>query len=199
MRNDWLRWMDSDPEIFPLEPFAFHDFLGSQLLRSLVDNSRSFYVPGCSALEEAFGHVSKVAGALLFWFSGGSSSNAVRNVARGQPRFGASTMNVKAKPVITNNVAGFGFPFRSKKRKSSSPVTLRKISSFAVRLFWREAKRIQSYPVLSLAAALVPPIQNLYVRSHKKKFDIDIFGYVWMGGIEWKLIRWNPITVLLID
>ncbi|XP_004498865.1 fatty-acid-binding protein 2 [Cicer arietinum] len=162
MNNDWLSWMDSDPDIFPLQPFVFNNFL------SFMENSRNFYVPGSSALEEAFCHVSKFAGALLFWFSGGSSANAVRDIARSlrDPlRFGRGSCNVnmiKVKPIISNNVAGFGFPFGFRsKRKSCKPVTLGKISSFVVRLFWREAKRIQSYPVLSLAAALVPPLQNL--------------------------------------
>jgi hypothetical protein len=71
-------------------------------------------------------------------------------------------MNMKVKPVIANNVAGFGFPFGSRsKRKGLERVSLGKISNFVVKLFWREAKRIQSYPILSIAAALVPPIQNL--------------------------------------
>lgn len=164
MKNDWLPWMDSDPDIFSLEPFVLNNFFGSHnFLRSFMENSRNFYVPGSLAIEEAFGHVSKFAGALLFWFSGGRS---------GPIRFGGGVcgnVTLRVTP-ITNNVVGFGFPFGFRsKRKSSAPVTLGKISSFAVRLFWREAKRIQKYPVLSLAAALVPPLQNLYV---KHKFQI---------------------------
>ncbi|XP_061337771.1 fatty-acid-binding protein 2 [Gastrolobium bilobum] len=161
-KNDWLFSMNSDPDIlFSLDPFAFNNFLGSNLLHSLVDNSRNSYVPGSYALQEAFGHVSRLAGALLLWLSSGSSSNVAQGIARSLngplPGFGNAT-TVQVKPM--SNVAGFGFPFRSR-RKSSAPVTLAKISSFAMRLLWREAKRLQSYPVLSLAAALVPPIQNL--------------------------------------
>ncbi|CAK8569880.1 unnamed protein product [Lathyrus sativus] len=160
MKNDWLPWMDSDPDLFPLEPFI-NNFLHSHFLQSFIQNSRTFYVPGASAIEETFGRVSKIAGAVLFWASGGGSS-----VCGGSLRFGGGSgnvnMNMKVKPVIGNNVVGFGFPFGFKsKRKSSERVSLGKISSSVVRLFWREAKRIQSYPVLSLAAALVPPIQNL--------------------------------------
>lgn len=145
MKNDWLSWMDSDPNLFPFEPFFF-----------FLDNSKTFYES--SAIEEAFGRVSKFAGALLFWFSGGGGGG-------GSLRFGGGggfgNVNLKVKPVITNNVAPrFGFGFGSK-RKTCERVSLGKISSFVVRLFWREAKRIQSFPVLSLAAALVPPIQNL--------------------------------------
>lgn len=173
MRNDWLSSMDSDPDIFSFDPFLFHNIFGSNLLH--YDSSRNFFVPGSLALQEAFGHVTKLAGALLFWFSGCSSSNLVQDIARSLNghRFGnccSSRVSLQVK-AISNNVAGFGFPVRSK-RKSSFPfgvATLGKMSSFTVRFIWGEAKRLQSYHVLSLAAALVPPIQNLYV-SFKKKF-----------------------------
>jgi hypothetical protein len=162
MKNDWLSWMDSDPNIYPLQPFVFNNFLGSQFLQSFLQNSRNLYES--SAIEEAFGHVSKFAGALLFLFTGGGSNFC----GGGSLRFGGGSgnvhMNIKVKPVITNNVAGFGFPFGLRsKRKGLERVSLGKISNFVVKLFWREAKRIQSYPILSIAAALVPPIQNLYV------------------------------------
>ncbi|XP_058725010.1 fatty-acid-binding protein 2 isoform X2 [Vicia villosa] len=155
MKNDWLPWMDSDPDLFPLQPFL------NNFLQSFLQNSTTFYVPGTSAIEETFGRVSKFAGAVLFWVSGAGSS-----ACGGSLRFGGGSgnvnMNMRVKPVIGNNVAGFGFPFGFKsKKKSSERVSLGKVSSFVVKLFWREAKRIQSYPVLSIAAALVPPIQNL--------------------------------------
>ncbi|WJX16106.1 hypothetical protein P8452_06181 [Trifolium repens] len=160
MKNDWLSWMDSDPNIYPLQPFVFNNFLGSQFLQSFLQNSRNLYES--SAIEEAFGHVSKFAGALLFLFTGGGSNFC----GGGSLRFGGGSgnvhMNIKVKPVITNNVAGFGFPFGVRsKRKGLKRVSLGKISNFVVKLFWREAKRMQSYPILSIAAALVPPIQNL--------------------------------------
>ncbi|CAL0322686.1 unnamed protein product [Lupinus luteus] len=157
MRNDWLSSMDSDPDIlFPFDSFIFGLHYHS---------SRKFFVPGSLAIQEAFGRVTKLAGALLFWLSSSSSSNLVQDIASSMNnyhRFGNSTMGpVQVKPIVSNNVAGFGFPFRLKSKSSSSPVTLGKISSFIMRLIWREAKRIKSFPVLSLAAALVPPIQNL--------------------------------------
>ncbi|KAK7383373.1 hypothetical protein VNO78_29050 [Psophocarpus tetragonolobus] len=171
MNNDfvWLPSLYSDPEVFSyLEPFVFRSSLSSHFLHSLANNSRSF------ALEEAFGHVSRFAGALLWWLSRASSSNVARSL-RGSPppRFGS--VQVKA---VSTNVRLFGFPFGSK-RKSFSAVKLGKISSLAMKMIWREAKRLRSFPVLSLAAALVPPFQNLssnVLASPLQNPDVHMYG-----------------------
>lgn len=86
---------------------------------------------------------------------------------RGSPplRFGS----VQVKAGSTTNVRVFGFPFGLKRKSSFASVRLGKISSLAMRMIWREAKRLRSFPVLSLAAALVPPFQNLYVPHSEKK------------------------------
>ncbi|CAL0332915.1 unnamed protein product [Lupinus luteus] len=119
MKNDWLSFMDSDPDIL----FSFK---------------------------------------LLLWFSSCPSSNLVQDLAGSMnhgSQFGTATMgSVK---VVKPNVAGFGFPCRLKRKSSSPAVILGKISSFTRSLIWREAKRFQQFHVLSLAAALVPQIQNL--------------------------------------
>lgn len=164
MKNDWLSSMGSDgiyPDIFSLEMF-----LGSHLLsqlHSFADNSiyqsRNFYVPGSLALQDAFNRVSGLAGAFLVWFCTRNSSKVAQDIAGSQLRSGAS-MQVKPISSVRHNLVGFHFGFRSE-RKSSAPVALAKISSSAMRLLWREVRRLQSYSVLSLAAALVPPIQNL--------------------------------------
>lgn len=164
MNNDflWLPSLYSDPEVFTyLEPFVFRSSsLSSHFLHSVATNSRSF------ALEEAFGHVSRFSGALLFWLWRTSSSNVARSL-RGSPplRFGS----VQVKAGSTTNVRVFGFPFGSKWKSSFSSVRLGKISSLAMRMIWREAKRLSLFPVLSLAVALVPPFQNLYVSLSKMK------------------------------
>ncbi|RZB68368.1 Fatty-acid-binding protein 2 [Glycine soja] len=174
MNNDflWLPSLYSDPEVFTyLEPFVFRSSsLSSHFLHSLATNSRSF------ALEEAFGHVSRFSGALLFWLSRASSSNVARSL-RGSPplRFGS----VQVKAGSTTNVRVFGFPFGSKWKSSFSSVRLGKISSLAMRMIWREAKRLSLFPVLSLAVALVPPFQNLssnVLASPLLNPDVQIFG-----------------------
>lgn len=125
--------------------------VSSRFMHSLANN------PGSFAIGEAFGHVSRFAGAFLVWLSRASTFNVPCSLRGSPPRFGSA--QVKA---VATNVSLFGFPFRSK-RKSFESVKLGKISSFAMKMIWSEAKRLRSLPILSLAAALVPPFQNLYV------------------------------------
>ncbi|KAI4316460.1 hypothetical protein L6164_024438 [Bauhinia variegata] len=165
--------MDSDgvsPDIFSLESFVFQNFgyhLFSQvssLVDSYVYHSRNVYVPGTLALQEALNHVSRFAGSFLISFCSGPSSNIAHDVASSLhgPQFGSSSASIQVKQIslARHILAGFGFSFRSK-GKSLAPTVLRKISSFTMKLLRQEAKRLQSYPVFYLAAALVPPIQNL--------------------------------------
>ncbi|GAU47954.1 hypothetical protein TSUD_06880 [Trifolium subterraneum] len=176
MKNDWLSWMDSDPNMYPLQPFVFNNFLRSQFLQSFLENSRNFYET--SAIDEAFGHLSKFAGAFLFWFNGSGSNVCGGDYLQFGGGSGNAHMNIKVKPVITNNVAGFGFPFGFKsKRKGLERVSLGKISNFVVNFFRREAKRIQSYPIIWLTTALVSqnwssnllsgPMQDPDVQMHE--------------------------------
>ncbi|KAI9107137.1 hypothetical protein K1719_022665 [Acacia pycnantha] len=169
MKSDWLPFMGSDevhPDIFSLEPFVFHN-LGTHLfsqLHSFADNSiyhsRNLYAPGSLALQEAFNRISGLAGAFIVWFCSGTSSKITEDLAGSQYRISGAFMQIKPISSVRHNLVGFHFSFRSE-RKSIGPKALVKISHSAMRLFWREVKRLQSYPVLSLAAALVPPIQNL--------------------------------------
>ncbi|KAK4277289.1 hypothetical protein QN277_015306 [Acacia crassicarpa] len=169
MKSNWLPFMGSDevhPDIFSLEPFVFHN-LGTHLfsqLHSFADNSiyhsRNLYAPGSLALQEAFNRVSGLAGAFIVWFCSGTSSKITQDIAGSQYRISGASMQIKPISSVRHNLVGFHFSFRSE-RKSIAPKALMKISHSAMRLFWREVKRLQSYPVLSLAAALVPPIKNL--------------------------------------
>jgi hypothetical protein len=172
MRNNWLFFMDLDGssrDIFPIEPLVLHNYGGHLFsqISSFVDNSiyqsRNLYAPGSIALREAFSCVSKLAGALLFWVSSTSTSNLTQDIASSshgpEPKSCASSTQVKHIISSRQNLAGFRF-IRSK-GKSSTPLRFDKISSFMMKLMSREAKRLQSYPLLSLAAALVPPFDNL--------------------------------------
>ncbi|KAI4337195.1 hypothetical protein L6164_015641 [Bauhinia variegata] len=191
MRNNWLSNMDSEgvsPDIFSLESFVFQNF-GSHFfsqLSSSVDSSiyhsRSVYVPGTLALQEAFSHVSRFAGSFLVWFCSGTSSNIAHDVSRSLHgrQFGSSSASIQVKRLSSARdiLAGFGFMFRSR-WKSPAPVALRKISSFTMKLLLQEAKRLQSYPVFYLAAALIPPFQNLsskVLASPAENSDVKMHG-----------------------
>lgn len=173
MRNNWFFFMDLDGEsqyMFPLEPLLSQGF-GANLfsqLSSFVDNplhqSRFLHVPGTMAFQEALNGMSKLAGGLIFWFTSASSSNLSRQISGNQrsPRPGSckSPAQVKNSTSTRHDLAGLGFGSISK-GESSHPVVFSKISNFVMRLLHREAERLQSFPVLSLAAALIPPFGNL--------------------------------------
>ena len=168
MKSDWLSFMGSDgvhPDIFSLEPFVFHD-IGSHLfsqLHSFADNSiyhsRNLYAPGSLALQEAFSRISGFAGAIVVWCCSGTSAKITQDISGPQFRSSGPSMQVKPISSVRHNLVGFHFSFRSE-RRPTAPANLAKISSSAMRLLWREVKRLQSFPVLSLAAALVSPVQN---------------------------------------
>lgn len=164
MRNNWLFPMDLDGWS-PVEPLV-HPHLLSHI-GSFVDNSiyhsRYFYVSGSMALQDAFNCMSKFTGALLLWFASGSNSNVNHNLPGNS--YGSSTRSCKSYTQVNritsagHNLAGFGRNFRLK-GESVIPVIFDKISSFSVRLLCKQAEQLQSFPMLSLAAALIPPFDN---------------------------------------
>ncbi|WVY91927.1 hypothetical protein V8G54_037441 [Vigna mungo] len=178
MNNDfvWLPSLYSDPEVFTyLEPFMLRNSVSSRFMHSLANN------PGSFAIGEAFGHVSRFAGAFLVWLSRSSTFNVPCSL-RGSPpppppRFGIA--QVKA---VATNVSLFGFPFRSK-RKSFESVKLGKISSLAMKMIWSEAKRLRSLPILSLAAALSPDMQ-MYGTIDQVPKEVECQGCPFLSYLE---------------
>ncbi|XWS17580.1 hypothetical protein CRYUN_Cryun33cG0079200 [Craigia yunnanensis] len=169
--------MDLDggsPYIFPMEPFV-SDGLGAQLFSqfsSFVDSSlyqsKNLYVPGSLAFRESFSCMSKFAGALLFWFSGTSTSNLTRDISAGNQRglkSGSCKPSAQVKHIASckNNLAGFHFASESR-GQSATPLVFGKISSYAVRHFFGKAEALQSFPLLSLAVALIPPFDSLSTK-----------------------------------
>ena len=165
--------MDLDGEsqyMFPVEPLLSQGF-GANLfsqLSSFVDNplhqSKFLYVPGTMAFQEALNGMSKLAGGLIFWFTSASSSNLSRQISCNQisptPGSFRSSAQVKNSTSTRCDLAGLGFGSVSKV-ESSPPVFFSTISSFVMRHLFGEAERLQSFPVLTLAASLVPPFDNL--------------------------------------
>ncbi|XP_057957770.1 fatty-acid-binding protein 2 isoform X2 [Malania oleifera] len=173
MHNSWFFFMDLDggsPYIVPTDPLNSYG-IGSRLFShfaSFADNSiyqsQYLHVPGSVALQEAFNCISKLAGALVFWFSSSSNYNTGQKLSGNShgskpPSCKASTQ-VKSISSTTHSLNGFCFKFRSS-GQSVTPVLFNKISKFTMRHLCREAEWLQSFPVLSLAAALVPPFKNV--------------------------------------
>ncbi|KAK3027507.1 LOW QUALITY PROTEIN: hypothetical protein RJ639_040222 [Escallonia herrerae] len=146
---------------FPIEPLATHHFLSQ--ISSFVDNyhSRYLYVPGSllfRKLSTAF------LSGLFLWFASGSNSNINHNLPG--TSHASNPRSCKASPQLNHvnlsrqSLKGFFCNFRIR-GESSIPVFFGKISRFTMRQLCKEAKQLQSLPVLSLAAALVPPLDNI--------------------------------------
>ncbi|CAA2961604.1 fatty-acid-binding protein 2-like [Olea europaea var. sylvestris] len=166
MGNNWLFFIESDGGFgsFSMDPLVPH-VSGHWLLHvsSFVDNSRYFYVPGSLALQEAFNCVSKFAGALLLWFAGGSNSH-INNKITGDHIGPSSSCKAsrQVKHVYSNKCDFSGIFWKSGyKGISAVPAAFGRISRFTLKQLIKEAERLQSLPVLSLASALVPPITNV--------------------------------------
>lgn len=166
MPNNWLFLLDLDGEsryILPMVPFASHNFHGHIFshVSSFVD--KSLCHSGTAAIQDAYGSISKISGALLLLFSGTSSSRLYRKISNnvhGSDSGSSRSIDLKHITSCRQNFAGFCSTSLSK-RGSAINLAFEKISSFMVKHLRRELERLQSCSVLSLAAALVPPSDNL--------------------------------------
>ncbi|KAF9614694.1 hypothetical protein IFM89_019822 [Coptis chinensis] len=109
---------------------------------SPLQQSRHFYVPGSLALQQAYNRVSKFAGALLSGKLQGSRHGGTFCVQNFLGLYCGSWSRVE----------------------SAIPLFVGKIASSTVTHIWKELEQIQSFPVLSLAAALVPPFDSLSAK-----------------------------------
>lgn len=169
MPNNLPNFMDGDwgsSEMFPIDPLMPYGFGPNFLLSHIsliVDTSRNLYVPGSQALQEAFKCFSKYAGALLVWFASGSNSRVNNQISGGHrgSRTTRSRMSIQAKQTASSRYNLMELFWQSRcNGKITIPVIFSKISKFTMNQMYKEAKHLQSIPVLSLAAALVPPFDN---------------------------------------
>lgn len=164
MRNHWFFLMDLDGA-FPHLPSAdpvISNTLAPRLfsiVASFVEKSTHDVVPGSLALSETVNWFSKFAGALIVWCSGSSNPNMrgklLDSDACGPGRY-TSLRQVKNFTSCKRSLVGFNFNWWFKSKS-----TVRKASSFSIRHHFRIPGKLQSLPMLSLAAALVPPFDNI--------------------------------------
>ncbi|PIN21594.1 Chalcone isomerase [Handroanthus impetiginosus] len=119
---------------------------------------------GSLALKEAVNNMSRFVGALGICFASGSNSNINRKL-RGN-HFGSrsnfSNHSTQVKHISSVRHAVPGFCWKSEHRTGPvNPVVFAKISSVALKQMCREAERLQSHPLISIAAALVQPFCNV--------------------------------------
>lgn len=154
MRDNWQIFIESDGG----DPLMPHGFGGHWLfhISSFIDNSRYLYVPGSLALQEALNCVSKFAGAVALWLASGSNSKINRNIPG--DIFGSHSRCSRISTQVKSSTQLF-WKTRSR-RKSANQFSFGKISSFALKQICREVEQLQSFPMLTIAAALVPPFTN---------------------------------------
>ncbi|XP_047327821.1 fatty-acid-binding protein 2-like [Impatiens glandulifera] len=159
MRHNWSVFLDPDggssPYILPADPIVSHSFellcqIGS-LVNNSINNSRYLYSHGSLALQEALSCISKFAGTLLLWCASRSNSNFCHGLSRNSSTVQSTTIT----STRNNNLLGFRFDFNSK-GEISNPVIL-----------GNGAQEFYSFPIFSLAAALIPPFDNISSKTFK--------------------------------
>lgn len=161
MRNNFIDGDWGSSEMSPIDPLMPYGFLSH--ISFIVDGSRNLYVPGSQALQEAFKCFSKYAGALLVWFATGSNNRGNNQISGSHQgsRYTRSRMSIQTQRTTSTRHNFMELFWQSRCiGKFTIPVIFRKISKFTMNQMYKEAKHLQSIPVLSLAAALVPPFDN---------------------------------------
>ncbi|KAK8921532.1 Fatty-acid-binding protein 2 [Platanthera zijinensis] len=146
-----------------------------------LNNSNHLVSSGSIALQEAFGYISKFAGALFIWLSTGSNPNNGCKMSANISH-GSNVKNHQICPHV-NRIKGLHFLSRLE-LQSAIPLIVGKFTNSTARRLLKEFGQYQVFPVLSLAAALIPPFENLSARvlSDSVKFgtvddQIDEFVY----------------------
>ncbi|XP_073314864.1 fatty-acid-binding protein 2-like [Primulina huaijiensis] len=169
MRNNFLFFIDQDggsSGIFSTDLLIPHGSRCHWLshIASLVDSSRYLYLHGSVVLQEAFNSMSKFSGALVLWFATGSNtsnSNLQGDHIGSNSSYRKVCTHVKHISSVRRELTGFWCKVRSTRK----PSIFGKISSFTLKQFYKETERIQSFPLVSLAAMLVPPFTNVATNA----------------------------------
>ncbi|KAL0909702.1 hypothetical protein M5K25_020593 [Dendrobium thyrsiflorum] len=176
---------DGNRYIFSMDSNMLEGFGVNYLshLCPLVDfsllNSNHLVSSGSIALHEAFSCVSKFAGALFFWLSTSSNSSSGHKMSRVVSR-GSNVKNHQVCPQIkhitcTNKIKGLHF-FSVSDLQSAVPLVFSKFANSTTRKLWKEFGQFQAFPVLSLAAALIPPFENLSAKVLSDSIQLGMVG-----------------------
>ncbi|XP_050364363.1 fatty-acid-binding protein 2 [Argentina anserina] len=213
MKNNWLGLGDLDEGSlynFPLEPLILHSVGGhvfshiSSFMGNSLHHCRYFHMPGNSALEGVFNHISKVAGALRVMFASGISTNATEAIAGDSCEPGSSSSSAQVTGITSSRqrFKGLHLSFGSKV-DFNSPMDFGKISTSVMRFLQKEAERQCSYSLLSLATGLAPPFGNLSTNMLAvSSASTDVFdqrpcevGRQGCGGLSFPDLDWRKHAV----
>lgn len=151
--NNWSLFLDhpdgGSPYILPADPIVAHSFGLLCQIGSLVNSSRYLCSNGSLALQEALSCMSKFAGTLLLWCASRSNSNFCHGSSRNSSTVHSTTIT----STRNSNLLGFRFNFRSRD-EVNNPVILGNVAG-------------EFYSIFSLAAAFVPPVDNISSKTFK--------------------------------
>ncbi|EPS57834.1 hypothetical protein M569_16983, partial [Genlisea aurea] len=150
----------SDPErrsdgIFSVDPLLIYTSGSSQWFTgivSLVNTSKHAYLRGALVLTEAFSCMSKFAGALVLWSSGGSTSDG-----KSWADYSNAATKLKRITSARHLLAGSFWKSNCCRKRNPIPLVIGRISSFTLKRIRKEAEWLQSLPLLSLAGLLTSP------------------------------------------
>lgn len=164
MRNNWFLFSNLDIDggysnIFPADP-NLSQGLGAEFL----SHSNHFITSGSLALQETFSCISKFAGTLFIWSSTRSNFNIFRKLSRSSrgsiPR--SNLFSTQIKHAISSRQEPFWLHFAAGADAGSGiPVFFAKLASSTLRFLEKQVQKHPTFSVLSLAAALIPPFDNL--------------------------------------
>ncbi|XP_031498513.1 fatty-acid-binding protein 2 [Nymphaea colorata] len=173
----WNHWLLSDWDpyrdyslMFPSDTHRLYSF-GGQLwsrIGAFVDTSLfhpgCFHAPGSLAIGEAFGRISHLAGALLLLLSRPNSA-LHRNVLNDQHRSCKSHQScAETRPLTTCGHDISRFPTNLTPTSRPTLLYINKVADAAAKLLRGELHQFQQFSWLSIAASLVPSVENLSSR-----------------------------------
>ncbi|XP_073011213.1 fatty-acid-binding protein 2 [Typha latifolia] len=172
MKNTWSFFTNLDHDGgFPhgfLTETQVSQFFGLSLLprlSSLVDSSLShskhLYISGNAALQESFSCLNKFAGAFFVWLSTGANSYMIHRLSSNTCGSNSRGYGSQIKHVTSciRNLAGLHFSHL--KEEHGVQLLLARIANSAVGRLWKEIERDHACHILSLAAAIIPPFDNI--------------------------------------
>ncbi|KAG9457307.1 hypothetical protein H6P81_001815 [Aristolochia fimbriata] len=205
MRFNWLFFpiLDLDDGSKCIIPTEFDLYPGS-----------FFHVPGSLALQEVFCCISKVAGALLFCVSGSSnirSKHSLSHKGNGSTNSHFYSQAKQSSPLMSERLV---LQFKAGgSAESAPPFYIGGILSCALRNLRREVEQFQSFPFLALAAAIVPPFDNVSpkvmaipLENYAEQINGDLdqlpcqhqdFGSVSFPQMDWSTDAVEPRTGIL--
>uniref|UniRef100_A0A1D1Z8X3 Chalcone--flavonone isomerase n=1 Tax=Anthurium amnicola TaxID=1678845 RepID=A0A1D1Z8X3_9ARAE len=178
MRNSWLFFGNLDldaglADMFFVESQLSHGYGGHLMSQfaSFVDGSvnhcNHLHLPGSMVLKEAISYMSTFAGAFFIWLSTGSNHSLLERLSGKahdpRPRHCQSCSQVKHATSYGQDLAGLQFGSISQSA-NGLPVFFANAATSTIKHFWKEIEQLRYYPVLSLAAALVPPFDRVSSR-----------------------------------